>query len=97
MKQKNQFPKQGFQLNFIKVLIIGLAIFLPFLTSAVTVNVAANYTDIQIAINAASPGDIIQVAAGTVTLGTTEVITIPNAQLGIMKSKLIPRRPATMT
>lgn len=83
MKQLNRFLRKRFRLNLIALALIGLGIILPFPAPAVTVNVAANYTDIQNAINAASPGDVIQVAAGTVTLGATEMITIPNAQLGI--------------
>jgi hypothetical protein len=56
---------------------------LPGVASAATFNVAADFAAIQTAINGASPGDTIQVAAGTATLLPTETITIPNSKLGI--------------
>ncbi|MCK6558065.1 right-handed parallel beta-helix repeat-containing protein [bacterium] len=62
---------------------IGLSLVLPFLATAATVSVPATASDIQDAINAASPGDVIEIAAGTVTLDPGVSIVIPNPQLGI--------------
>jgi hypothetical protein len=56
---------------------------LPGLASAATFNVPADFTAIQTAINGASAGDTVQVAAGTATLDPTQIITIPNSKLGI--------------
>jgi hypothetical protein len=56
---------------------------LPGLASAATFNVPADFAAIQAAIDGATAGDTVQVAAGTATLAPTQIITIPNDKLGL--------------
>lgn len=65
------------------VLSLCAVLALPGVASAATFNVPADFTAIQAAIDGASPGDTVQVAAGTATLAATEIITIPNSKLGV--------------
>lgn len=54
----------------------GLVLAAP--ASAATIHVPADYTDLQLAINASSPGDLILVAAGTYPLTTTVSVNVAN-------------------
>ena len=65
------------------VLTLCALLALPGLASAATINVAADFAAIQAAINGANPGDTVQVAAGTATLGPADIITIPASKLGL--------------
>ena len=56
-------------------------------TGDLTVCSTCTYTDIQSAINASDPGDVIQVGPGTYTSSSSSVINLPDKQLTIISSE----------